>query len=468
MATIKEYLKYYKSLTFSECKLNINDVLLFTELSYIDWHNIVPEDNNKITLKEAFNIYQKTKNVYLSTFMKGNIANLKDIYTSTRYKDIYLSNYKEYVDNEKQFGALKVHFDNKVFISYKGTNGTIIGWKEDFTLGYHFPIISQKYAINYLNEVITSEDKEIYIGGHSKGGNLAMTSSMYCNNDIFKRIKTIYNLDGPGFREKDLNDNFKKILPKLQIYIPEDSIIGMLLYSTNNKKIVKSNTSGIMTHDINTWLCFGQFLENGKNYLEIKNTISVDSKSKIEYQLGILSRKICSITNDSFFLPSSPEKKFYSNYEFVSYLFHLLIEDASKANIELSNDTYKTISDIIDENEKSLNNILNLCLCHTDIWDGNILVEDSKITGIVDFSDLYFCDELMTFYFHTIDGKISNNFLAGFQKINLNRDEKIRIEIYRMYVILKMIVDCGLKQYGKFSWMYENLDNRIKILKKLK
>ena len=204
---------------------------------------------------------------------------------------------------------------------------------------------------------------------------------------------------------------------------------------------------------------------DGKNYLEIKNTISVDSKSKIEYQLGILSRKICSITKDSFFLPSSPEKKFYSNYAFVSYLFHLLIEDAHKANIELSNDTYKTISDIIDENEKSLNNILNLCLCHTDIWDGNILVEDSKITGIVDFSDLYFCDELMTFYFHTIDGKISNNFLAGFQKINLNRDEKIRIEIYRMYVILKMIVDCGLKQYGKFSWMYENLDNRIKILK---
>ena len=77
MATIKEYLKYYKSLTFNECKLNINDVLLFTELSYIDWHNIVPEDNNKITLKEAFDIYQKTKNVYLSTFMKGNIAIIK-------------------------------------------------------------------------------------------------------------------------------------------------------------------------------------------------------------------------------------------------------------------------------------------------------------------------------------------------------------------------------------------------------
>ena len=298
MATIKEYLKYYKSLTFNECKLNINDVLLFTELSYIDWHNIVPEDNNKITLKEAFNIYQKTKNVYLSTFMKGNIANLKDIYTSTRYKDIYLSNYKEYVDNEKQFGALKIYFDNKVFISYKGTNGTIIGWKEDFTLGYHFPIISQKYAINYLNEVITSEDKEIYIGGHSKGGNLAMTASMYCNNDIFKKIKTIYNLDGPGFREKDLNNNFKKILPKLQIYIPEDSIIGMLLYSTNNKKIVKSNASGILEHDINTWLCVGEFLEKGKISkfsLNIDKRIKTWNKRYSDSELEIMINSIFNV-----------------------------------------------------------------------------------------------------------------------------------------------------------------------------
>ena len=278
MATIKEYLKYYKSLTFNECKLNINDVLLFTELSYIDWHNIVPEDNNKITLKEAFNIYQKTKNVYLSTFMKGNIANLKDIYTSTRYKDIYLSNYKEYVDNEKQFGALKIHFDNKVFISYKGTNGTIIGWKEDFTLGYHFPIISQEYAINYLNKVITSEDKEIYIGGHSKGGNLAMTSVMYIKEDIFNRIKTIYNLDGPGFRDKEYtSSNFKKILPKLQVYVPEDTIVGMLLNTSNNKYIVKSTARGVLSHNMNTWQCFGEFLEKGK---QSKLSITIDNRIK--------------------------------------------------------------------------------------------------------------------------------------------------------------------------------------------
>lgn len=212
---------------------------------------------------------------------------------------------------------------------------------------------------------------------------------------------------------------------------------------------------------------FMTFIE-GKNYLEVKNNISTDKISKIEYQLGNLSKKICSIKQTTFFLPSAPQKKFCDNYEFVSYLFNLLLENAKSKNINLGNNTYEIISNIIEKNKDSLNNITNLCLCHTDIWDGNILVQDDKITGIVDFSDLYFCDELMTFYFHTIDGKISTSFISGFEKKTLNDDEKVRIEIYRMYIILKMIVDCELKKYGRFDWMYENLNNRINILKRIK
>ena len=195
MATIKDYLKYYKSISFKDNKLNINDAIIFTELSYIDWSNIVPTGNNKITLKEAFTTYQEfKKDIYLTSFMKENVSNLKDIYNSNRYKDIYLSNYRKLVDNEKQFGAITIHFADKVFISFMGTNGTVIGWKEDLSLAYNFPVVAQEYAINYLEEVITPSDNEIYIGGHSKGGNLAMTSAMYTKEDIFNRIKTIYNL----------------------------------------------------------------------------------------------------------------------------------------------------------------------------------------------------------------------------------------------------------------------------------
>ncbi len=278
MATIKEYLKYYKNLTFEECNFNINDVILFSELSYINWYNIVPSNNNKITLEEAGKRYLNENKDRLSAFMQSNVSNLKEMIESKRYSNIYLGNYESIIDKEKQFGALCIYFEpRKVFISFEGTDGTVIGWKEDFVLGYHFPIMSQKCAISYINKVVTNKDKEIYIGGHSKGGNLAMTASMYCDNKIFRRIKTIYNLDGPGFKEKEFNSTYKKIMPKLKMYVPEQSIIGMLLYNTDNYYVLKSTATGIMQHDCNTWECFGSFLLEGTLS---KISIKLDKKIK--------------------------------------------------------------------------------------------------------------------------------------------------------------------------------------------
>lgn len=206
----------------------------------------------------------------------------------------------------------------------------------------------------------------------------------------------------------------------------------------------------------------------GKNYLEIKETLSSEEIANIEYQLGVISKKICSIKGNEFFLPSQPNKKFNNNFEFVLNLFELLLNDAKSKNMDLGEDSYNIIRNIIYSKKDSLNNISNLCLNHTDIWDGNVIVNEGRVEGIVDFTDLYVCDELMTFYFHTIDGITSENFLRGFDNKVLNTDEKIRIEIYRMYIILKMIVDCELKQYGRFEWMYENLNSKIDVLQGVK
>jgi len=206
----------------------------------------------------------------------------------------------------------------------------------------------------------------------------------------------------------------------------------------------------------------------GKNYLEIKESLSSEEIANIEYQLGVISKKICSIKGNEFFLPSQPNKKFNNNFEFVLNLFELLLNDAKSKNMDLGEDSYNIIRNIIYSKKDSLNNISNLCLNHTDIWDGNVIVNEGRVEGIVDFTDLYVCDELMTFYFHTIDGITSENFLRGFDNKVLNTDEKIRIEIYRMYIILKMIVDCELKQYGRFEWMYENLNSKIDVLQRVK
>lgn len=235
---------------------------------------------------------------------------------------------------------------------------------------------------------------------------------------------------------------------------------------------IKFPSPKLLYYDDSRELCespymFMSFIE-GETYSKIKENLSEEEKEKIEYQLGLLSKKICLIKGNNFFIPSHPYKEFNNNYEFVSYLFDLLLENAISLNMNLGNGNYDTIKNLIISNKESLNNINDICLVHTDIWDGNILIKNGKVSGIVDFADLYFCDEIMTFYFHTIDGKTNESFLNRFNIKKLNIDEKIRIEIYRLYVILKMIVDCELKQYGKFDWMYENLNNRINSLQRIK
>ena len=122
------------------------------------------------------------------------------------------------------------------------------------------------------------------------------------------------------------------------------------------------------------------------------------------------------------------------------------------------------IKEAIKKYEEILTNINNLCLVHSDIWDGNIIIKDGKISGIVDFADIYFCDELMTFYFHTIKPETSKKFLEGFGKDNLSFEENIRISIYRLLVLLKMHVESNYKHFKNNEWILNKIYNEISRL----
>lgn len=288
MSTIKDYLKYYKNTTFEEYKFNELDNLLFSEISYINWDGIVSKFNSKIKLKDAISIYlenNKERNGNkLSPFMKSNIENLKAIENCTRYNNCYLSNYRNEVDDNKQFGAICIYLNSReIYISFKGTDSTLIGWKENLSLSYIFPTLSQKAAIDYLNEVASLKNNTIYVGGHSKGGNLAMTAAMYCNKRIKKRIKTIFNNDGPGFKDSEYNSKeYNDMITKLKMFLPEESVVGILLNNTDNYTVVKSIANGVKQHDCNSWECFGSFL--------IRGTLSESSK-KIKAKITRLLEK---------------------------------------------------------------------------------------------------------------------------------------------------------------------------------
>ena len=278
MDSLIKYINIYGNYSFNEIKFNEVDNILFSLLIYLDYEGLF---KNKITLEEISKLYfrkfNQNKINSFSSFHRRITKLLKEMSTKTRFKTIQIYNYKKIRENT-QFGAMCFRFNkNEIYVSYEGTDKSLIGWKEDFEISYKFPVKAQEEAIKYINETIKKKDKIIYIGGHSKGGNLAMCASMYAKLDIKKRINVIYNNDGPGFNIEQFNSKeWNNIQNKLITLAPEDGIIAYLLNHQGNIKIVKSNTKSFMQHDPTSWQCFGLFFETG-----IRTETSVQLENKI-------------------------------------------------------------------------------------------------------------------------------------------------------------------------------------------
>lgn len=295
MATVKEYVKYYKDYSFEETPFNDIDSLVFSILVYGDFDKIIPAEKGKyILFSDAIRLYlkkQDEKKKYPRFIREVNhlIDWLKD---SKRYANIKMYYYIKMVDDEKQFCAFTLRFSGMTYVAFEGTDTSIIGWKEDFLLSSMFPVPAQRFAIEYLNRTIGLFDSNIYVGGHSKGGNLALISSMFASVRIRIKIKAIYNFDGPGLRKKEFQSvNFRRMQSKIKMFVPEDSTIGMLLLHPSNYKVVKSGGIGLWQHDAFTWELFGSVFVLGnlterslnfeKSNVEFISSLDNDDRNKI-------------------------------------------------------------------------------------------------------------------------------------------------------------------------------------------
>ena len=181
---------------------------------------------------------------------------------SPRFREVRLSNLIEPEDKSdpERFCALTADLGNGVlFISFRGTDSTVRGWKDNYEMGFLCPVHSQKVAAAYFSQLLQSWHGAVILGGHSKGGNLAIYASSVCPKEVQDRILAIYSLDGPGFNPEFLQtEGFKRIEPKIHKIVPEFSFIGSLLQSPVHYSIVKSNASGIKQHYPISW----QFKKN--------------------------------------------------------------------------------------------------------------------------------------------------------------------------------------------------------------
>ncbi|MDO5479041.1 MAG: DUF2974 domain-containing protein, partial [Clostridia bacterium] len=199
----------------------------------------------------------------LSCTPKNTGDMFKAMANTTRFSGIKLSGFISKHDEkaEKQFAALSISFDKKIYVSFRGTDDSLIGWKEDFNLAFMESVPAQHDAASYLDKVM----KEImflpvYLGGHSKGGNLSVYAAMKCKRIHKRRIKKIFTNDSPGFLEKVIQSReYKETSEKIVSIVPEGSVIGQLLSHGRRDDIyVKSESSMLRQHDPFTWEVMGK------------------------------------------------------------------------------------------------------------------------------------------------------------------------------------------------------------------
>ena len=262
MANVCDYVKWRGDISLEQSKFNEIDNLILSRFSYFPFDNIIKE-NEIVTIKELSERFKKQDVSKLPILWKDDVDLFPLMGESKRYGEMNATKYVNKIDveQEKQFSAITILMpDNTIFVSYRGTDNTIVGWKEDLNMSFKSHIASQISAKKYL-EMIAVEypDKKIRIGGHSKGGNIAVYAATFVSNEIKDRIINVYNNDGPGFCDDVIETpEYQEMIKKVHTYIPQSSVIGRLMNHREKYTVIESVQKGIMQHDLYSWEVLGK------------------------------------------------------------------------------------------------------------------------------------------------------------------------------------------------------------------
>lgn len=253
------YLKWRGDLSIKDHPFNEIDALILSELAYIHFENIVPGvgEEGCISIREANAKYEKS--TVREMFYYKEKENLFDVLAfCPRFADMMLCNYVSTLDEkeQEQFAAVHVNVTpNFTFVAFRGTDSTVVGWREDLNMSFMMPVPAQKSAVEYIEQTAKGLFKKYSFGGHSKGGNLAVYSGVFCNPKLQKKIVKIYNFDGPGFNRKMVNDEaYKRVEDRIDTFVPEQSIVGLLMEHEEDYKVVESTEFAILQHEGFSWV----------------------------------------------------------------------------------------------------------------------------------------------------------------------------------------------------------------------
>ena len=260
MGNIMDYISWRGDLTFAQSPFNEVDNLILACFSYVNLDRIPAVTRQKgIELKKLVKEFKKLHTIKeleadksfirLAPFMMFEMAE------SVRFGNCVIRNYVNEIvtEAEQQFSAVEIVLDDGTsYISFRGTDDTIIGWKEDFNLSTGV-VPAQERAVEYMQRISDKASGMLRVGGHSKGGNLAIYGSVMCKS-VHDKILEIYSNDGPGFsKEFQESPETAEMISKIIRIIPEYSIIGTLLEHEKQPIIVASTSRGLLQHDGFSW-----------------------------------------------------------------------------------------------------------------------------------------------------------------------------------------------------------------------
>ncbi len=264
MANIMDYLEWRGDLTLAASPFNEVDALLLAELSFINFEGLIPppEIGRGVRLRDAAEEYfarNEGKEIDMGVLVPDKIpAMLCAMAGSKRFGNMLVNAFEERIDAEleQQFAAITVDLgDSSVYVAFRGTDDTLVGWKEDLNMGFLEEIPSQEQAVRYLKRIAKQyERKKLRVGGHSKGGNLAVYSAVKAAPEVQERILAVYNNDGPGFLyDLTVTPEHQRIGDRIRTIVPQSSVVGRLMKHEQNVQIVHSTYEGLAQHDGFSW-----------------------------------------------------------------------------------------------------------------------------------------------------------------------------------------------------------------------
>lgn len=261
MANIVDYLAWRGDISLEVSPWNELDGLLIAVLSYLNFHGV--QDHRGWTLEEAKRIDLLIEDGGAS--FEGRKKVYEAMADSARFGGCRMHHFIARTDEElsMQFSAECLDLpDGTMCVAFRGTDNTLVGWREDFNMAYQTQVPAQAAAAYYLTKAAKETDGKIRLVGHSKGGNLAVYAASKATKKVQDQIESIWSYDGPGMNmEMARSKGFQRIQPKIHSYIPQTSVIGLLMEYYDPYRVVHSTVKGLEQHDPLTWQVYGRHFE---------------------------------------------------------------------------------------------------------------------------------------------------------------------------------------------------------------